>query len=84
MHAGAGGVEGELADGNAHAVRAEIPETENALAIGDDDDGHVRPATASCGGWHECGPDREDRCRVPRGRRKMWEKRLQASPTVGV
>ncbi len=38
MHSGARGVERELADRDAHAVRAEIAEPEDALAVGDDDD----------------------------------------------
>ena len=38
MHAGAGGVERQLADRNAHAVRAEIAEAQDALAVADDDD----------------------------------------------
>ena len=41
-HAGAGGVELELADRNAHAVGAEIAEAENALARGGADEAHVR------------------------------------------
>src|SRR6478672_13483142 len=40
-HAGAGGVERELADGDAHAAGAKIAETEDALAVGDDDETHV-------------------------------------------
>jgi len=44
MHAGAGGVERQLAHGNSHAVGAQIAQPENALAVGDDDDaGPVRP-----------------------------------------
>ncbi len=38
MHAGAGRIERELADRNTHAVGAEIAETEDALAVGDDDE----------------------------------------------
>ncbi len=38
---GAGGVESELADRDAHAVGAEIAEPEDALAVGDDDHAHV-------------------------------------------
>ena len=41
MDARAGGVQGELADRDAHAVRAEIAEAEDALAVGDDDDADV-------------------------------------------
>ena len=36
-----GGVEGELADGDAHAVDAEVAEAEDALAVGDDNGAHV-------------------------------------------
>ena len=44
MDAGAGRVERELADRNAHAVGAEIAEAEDALAVGDDDEfGLIRP-----------------------------------------
>src|ERR1017187_7987375 len=38
MNAGAGGIERQLADRNAHAVGAEIAETQDALAVGDDDE----------------------------------------------
>ena len=41
MNPRAGGVQGELADRDAHAVRAEIAEAEDALAVGDDDDADV-------------------------------------------
>ena len=37
MDAGAGRIERELADRNAHAVGAEVAEAEDALAVGDDD-----------------------------------------------
>ena len=37
MDAGAGGIQRELADRNAHAVGAEVAEAEDALAVGDDD-----------------------------------------------
>ena len=40
-HAGAGGVERELAKRDAHSAGAEIAETEDALAVGDDDEAHV-------------------------------------------
>jgi hypothetical protein len=40
-HAGAGGVERELADWDAHAAGSEIAETEDALTICDDDEAHV-------------------------------------------
>src|SRR5262249_51125536 len=36
-HAGTGGIERELADRDTHPASAEISETENALAVGDDD-----------------------------------------------
>jgi hypothetical protein len=44
-HAGAGRVERQLAERNAHAAGAEIAEPENALAIGHDDKPHVAPAS---------------------------------------
>ena len=37
VHAGAGGIERELADRNAHAVGAEVAEAEDALAVGHHD-----------------------------------------------
>ena len=40
MDAGAGGVERQLADGNAHATGALVAETQDALAIADDDHAH--------------------------------------------
>src|SRR5262249_46595790 len=40
-HAGAGGVQGQLADGDAHAVDAEVAQAEDALAVGDDDEADV-------------------------------------------
>ena len=40
-HTGAGGIERELADRNAHAAGAEIAEAEDALAVGDDDEAHI-------------------------------------------
>ena len=40
MHAGASGVERQLADGDAHAVRAEIAQAEDALAVSDHDHPH--------------------------------------------
>ena len=46
-HAGAGGVECQLADRNAHAADAQVAQAEDALAVGDDDEAHVRLA-ASC------------------------------------
>ena len=38
MNAGACGVEAELADGDAHAVDAEVAEPEDTRAVGDDGD----------------------------------------------
>ena len=38
---GQGRVEGQLADGDAHAVDAEVAEAEDALAVGDDNGAHV-------------------------------------------
>src|ERR1035441_3433553 len=50
MNAGAGGIERELADRNAHAVGAEIAETQDALAVGDDDElRHIRPIVQQFG-----------------------------------
>ena len=59
MQAGAGRVQRQLADRDAHAVRAEVAEPEDALAVGDDDHRrlavrpvahHVRDAaTVGCG-----------------------------------
>jgi hypothetical protein len=44
VHAGAGRIERELADRDAHAVGAEIAQAENALAVGDDDEfGRIGP-----------------------------------------
>ena len=40
-HAGAGGIERELAERDAHAAGAEIAETEDALAVGDDNEAHI-------------------------------------------
>src|SRR3990172_777893 len=43
-HAGTRDIQGELADRYAHAIRAEVAQAENALAVGDDyDAGLVRP-----------------------------------------
>src|SRR5207249_3995670 len=41
LHAGTGHVQRKLPDRNAHAVRAKIAETQNALAIGDDDHANI-------------------------------------------
>jgi hypothetical protein len=40
-YAGAGGIERELADRDAHPAGAEIAETEDTLAVSDDDETHV-------------------------------------------
>jgi hypothetical protein len=40
-HAGAGGIEREFAERDAHPSGAEIAETEDALAVGNDDEPHV-------------------------------------------
>src|SRR5207245_5479435 len=40
-HAGAGGIERELAERDAHPAGAKIAEAENALAVGDDDEADV-------------------------------------------
>ena len=37
MNAGAGGIERQLADRNAHAVGAEVAKAQDTLAVGDDD-----------------------------------------------
>jgi hypothetical protein len=42
IHSGARDVEGELADRNAHPVRAEIAEAQDAAAVGHDDDADLR------------------------------------------
>ena len=51
VDAGAGGVERELADRDAHAVGAEVAEAEDPLAVGDDDDRDVavRPVAQDVG-----------------------------------
>ena len=50
VDAGAGGIERELADRNAHAVGAEIAEAEDALAVGDDDElRRIRPVAEQFG-----------------------------------
>ena len=50
MDAGAGGIERELADRNAHAVRAKVAEPQNALAVGDDDElGLIGPVAEQFG-----------------------------------
>ena len=41
VDAGAAGVKGQLAHGDAHAVGAEVAEAEDALAVGHDDHAHV-------------------------------------------
>ena len=44
MDAGAGRIERQLADRDAHAIGAEVAEAEDALAVGDDDQlGRIRP-----------------------------------------
>src|SRR6202035_3978834 len=50
MYAGAGGIKREFADRNAHAVGAKVAETENALAVGDDDKpGWIAPVAHELG-----------------------------------
>ena len=56
VNAGAGRVERQLADRNAHAVGAEIAEAEDAFAVGDDD--QLRRHRASCAAPKRCGPCR--------------------------
>ena len=41
IHAGAGRVKRELADGNPHAVHAQVAQPQNTGTVGDDDDVHV-------------------------------------------
>ena len=41
VDSGGGGVERELPDGNAHSARALVPEPEDALVVGDDDQADV-------------------------------------------
>jgi len=65
VQAGAGRVQRQLADRDAHAVRAEVAEPENAFAVGDDDHRrlavrpvahHVRDAaTVGCGNEESTG-----------------------------
>ena len=82
MHAGAGRVERELADGDAHAVRAEVAEPEDALAVGDDDDARaVRPVPQHLGDAPAVvGADEQPARALEVCARNCW----QASPTVGV
>src|SRR5262249_27999340 len=40
-HAGAGGVQGQLPDGDAHAVDPQVAQPEDALAVGDHDEADV-------------------------------------------
>ena len=82
MHAGAGGIERELADRDAHAVGAEIAEAEDAFAIGHDDQlGRIGPVAA---GFPRYGRDHCAEMNRPRGRWKISPYFWQASPTVGV
>ena len=57
VDAGSGGVERELADGDAHAPRALVAEAEDALVVGGHDQADVGPA-ARCAAARGCG-----RCR---------------------
>ena len=83
IDAGAGGVERELADRNAHAVGAEIAEAEDPLSVGDDDDADVllRPVAEDA---PDAGRDRPGVMKKPFGSRAMCENSRHASPTVGV
>jgi hypothetical protein len=82
MHARACRIDRELADRDAHAVRAEIAQAENALAVGHHDDGDVAPGPV--------GEDLPDAAAIARadedaaGRWKMWPYCWHARPTVGV
>jgi hypothetical protein len=82
MQAGAGGVERELADRDAHAERAQVAEAEDALAVGHDDHAHVgvRPVRRISA----MRPRSRMLMNMPRGRRKMAPYSRQAWPTVGV
>ncbi len=40
MNAGGQGIEGELADGNAHAAHSLVTDPQDPLAVGHDDDAH--------------------------------------------
>ena len=40
-HAGAGRVERQLAERNAHTARAKVAKTQNAFAVGHDDKPHI-------------------------------------------
>ena len=44
-----GGVEGELADGNAHAAHPRSPMPSDPLAVGDDDDAALRLGASMAG-----------------------------------
>ena len=81
--AGAGGVERELADRDAHAAGALVAEPEDALAVAHHD--HLDLVEARMGEdlldpMSRCGQLRNR----PRGFDQMWLKRWQPSPTVGV
>ena len=84
VDAGAGRVERQLADRDAHAIRAEVAQAEDALAVGDHDHADVARA-ASCAGSARSRPRSRALMNRPRGappdvRRTRW----QARPTVGV
>ena len=81
VNAGAGRVERELADRNAHAVGAEVAEAEDAFAVGDDDQlGWIGPVAQN----RRCVRGRSRSMNSPRGRWKMSPNFWQARPTVGV
>ena len=82
-HAGAGGVERQLADRDAHAADAEIAEAQDALAVGHHDEAHVLVA-ASWPAARRSRPLAVIGRYMPRAARKMWSNFWQASPTVGV
>ena len=83
IDAGAGGVERQLADRDAHAVGAEIAEAEDPLAVGDDDDADVA-AAGQLPRMRRIWPRSSGVMKKPLGSRAMWENSRQASPTVGV
>ena len=83
MHARARRVERELAHRDAHAVRAEVAEAEDALAVGHHDDRDVAPRPVG-EDLARRGRGRRALTKRPRGRWKMWPYCWQARPTVGV
>ena len=80
-HGGAGGVELELADRDAHPVGAQVAQAEDALP-----DEAQMTRTSFTGQFRSTSLIRPRCLREtyrPRGRRKMWPNFRHASPTVG-